>query len=1616
MKKLLFYPILILGLLLSSCYKDDIADLKHRLEAMEGTQIASVKEQVNSIKNSLPQLEKTDKDLGEYIKSLQGIAADLQKSIDSTDTKLVDELALINSTISRLRLTDDELDEKISILYLYVDRQVAGSKDWANATFATLEQYSSMSKEIATVKASIEALNNGIGSSDALKKEITAAYTAYVACSISDVENSMKLWVSDQLKGYYTIAETEGKLAALQSIITANDKVLHAEIDALIASLDAAKMETEEGYMKAIEDAIKENNGVVDSKIAIAIAEVNVRIENEIESINRNIDAIETRLDKVEDDIATIGEQIKNINNTIISLENANVELDGYIETLQNTAVNFENSIASINDKIAELEASLKEGSSGDNAEVLGQLEKLKSDMEDELSVINATVSALQLKDEELDGKIEDLKDFIESELSVSTDWANATFATLELFASLSEEVAAVKAHMNSISQNIAAFEERINGKIENDIAAAVYSAVAAAKDEITAAYTSAIQSSISSLESSMKSWVNSELQDYCTIYEVNGMLQALRNSITSGDDDLRDEIEALEQDVAASKQELMGVYSEVVKDAITENNGLIDQKIEDALAQAVSRIDGQMQGIIADITAIQSRLSKVEGDIADIKSQIANINSTILELQNAQDELDSYIGSLESAASGLEESLDAINDKIDGIESALQGEVSEVKAEISAQLLALKSDVEGELAQINETVSVLKSKDAELEDKIEYLQSFVESELDGNKSWANATFATLEQQSALANEVATVKAQIVAINQSVSDMEARINSKISKDITDAVAALDSSIQEKVSEVTSAYTSAISKAKDDITAAYTTEIQSAISSLETSLKSWISTQLAGYYTIAEVDAKLSAMTTEFNSLLASQKAYLEALISSGSDEDDNEEMYQEISTAISNNEKAIANNAADILELQQNLSGTKDEITEAYKSLISTSIVTLEGALTGEIALQVSTINTRINNEVASINSAIDALTARVTALENEVDEIQQQISDILAELANLKQNISNIFKHIQSVTYLIKYADGKAVIKDGAVELDFQISPKEVVKDIADNWQSVLSVKAIYTITRAVSFIDLPIISCEADLANGVITVTASSENLSEEIFAGIQNANLALYISDGNNSISSNYVPVTAYHPYNEIWYTSTNMQIVTPNATGVFGANIISNTIENGRGVIRFDGPVTSIGDNAFKNNTTLTSVIVPERVESIGAYAFCKCTSLTDINFPESVKMIGNQAFEGCIGLTEIDFGMGVETLGDKVFYNCTGLQKVIVNTGITAGSDCFYKCDKLTGIHTNNLSAYCRCSLKYKAETVYVNDVPLTEFVIPSDVTDILNSAFEDCKSITKVVVHKDVKTIGKSAFNGCSNMTELTICGPVAIDQYAFDDYLENVYITSLVPPSLYYYFGAYSDVAGGYYYYSIPINEGICFYVPSEAFNTYLSYTKTYNSQIVQDNWYGYRNYIVPYDFDTGTIVRLNNQIWYTSSDGKTVSPYSSSVFGSSLLANSYINGVGRITFKDDVNTIGEKAFYTRSKLTSVFLPETVTEIGKSAFQSCSNLLSVYCNPTTPPAIYYQSGSSTSSFPSNAGMKIYVPASAFDSYTQYSTSSYEDKVVSPLNWSQYQSYIQEIH
>ena len=215
-----------------------------------------------------------------------------------------------------------------------------------------------------------------------------------------------------------------------------------------------------------------------------------------------------------------------------------------------------------------------------------------------------------------------------------------------------------------------------------------------------------------------------------------------------------------------------------------------------------------------------------------------------------------------------------------------------------------------------------------------------------------------------------------------------------------------------------------------------------------------------------------------------------------------------------------------------------------------------------------------------------------------------------------------------------------------------------------------------------------------------------------------------------DENDENDENDVDI----PNNQIWYTSIDGEIVEPysgeyngyaDATTTFGVNIVSNTYVDGKGVIEFDGDVTTIGGFTFYYCDSLTSVTIPYSVTTIGYWAFYGCSILTSITIPDSVTTIGDGAFRYCISLTSITIPDSVTTIGDAAFEYC--------------GS--------------------------------------LTSVTIPDSVTEIGNYAFFGCSSLTSVTIPDSVTTIGYATFAYCENLNTVyckTINPPTIVDNNGY--------------------------------------------------------------------------------------------------------------------------------------------------------------------------------------------------------------------------------------------------
>jgi hypothetical protein len=231
-----------------------------------------------------------------------------------------------------------------------------------------------------------------------------------------------------------------------------------------------------------------------------------------------------------------------------------------------------------------------------------------------------------------------------------------------------------------------------------------------------------------------------------------------------------------------------------------------------------------------------------------------------------------------------------------------------------------------------------------------------------------------------------------------------------------------------------------------------------------------------------------------------------------------------------------------------------------------------------------------------------------------------------------------------------------------------------------------------------------------------------------------------------------------------------------------------NLASAIISNG---------VTRIGDNAFEGCYSLPKVTLPDSVTSIGNGAFYDCAGLVSLALPNSLTNLGNSAFGGCVGLVSITMGNRVTSIGGSAFAECARLTSVAIPQSVTAlGNTVFYGCIGLLAINVDARNAFYSSVggiLFNKDQTVLIQcpGGKSGSYAIPGSVTSIGESAFWNCSRLTDIQIPNSVTNIGIGAFWKCTGLSGITIpASVISLGNYAFYDCtgLKGVYFQGNAP------------------------------------------------------------------------------------------------------------------------------------------------------------------------------------------------------------------------------------
>ena len=381
-----------------------------------------------------------------------------------------------------------------------------------------------------------------------------------------------------------------------------------------------------------------------------------------------------------------------------------------------------------------------------------------------------------------------------------------------------------------------------------------------------------------------------------------------------------------------------------------------------------------------------------------------------------------------------------------------------------------------------------------------------------------------------------------------------------------------------------------------------------------------------------------------------------------------------------------------------------------------------------------------------------------------------------------------------------------------------------------------------------------------------------------------------------------------------------------------------------------VIIKDG-VTSIGSYAFESCQNVTYVEIPEGVDNIGQFAFNLCTSLTNIVLPNSLRYIDDQAFSYG-GLTTLWIPDGVYIIGHRAFAACYLSDVYIGNSVYEIGSEAFAECPNIyISIGSENTTydnrEWCNAIIETATNTL-IQGFNNT-FFIPSTITSIKDYAFWYCSSLTEITCQAvNPPTLGSYALS-----TSIPLYVPCASKE-------------------------AYRNAAGWSEFTDIRSIEEDCNETPdhcstaSGKFGDDMTWdlscegvlTISGNGEMpdwtseTEVPWYSYNESIVSAVIENG-VTHIGNYAFYKYNSLTTLTiPQSVTNYGGfSIWLCSHLEEINVHADNTKLSSVNGVLFnksqtglilYPTGKQGAYTIPNSVTKIGQNAFAYCSGLTSV--------------------------------------------------------------------
>ena len=695
------------------------------------------------------------------------------------------------------------------------------------------------------------------------------------------------------------------------------------------------------------------------------------------------------------------------------------------------------------------------------------------------------------------------------------------------------------------------------------------------------------------------------------------------------------------------------------------------------------------------DIDNIHKRLDAMEDNqIATIESQVVSVNSSISNFEKADADLKEMIANLQKAAGEFEKAISENGESISALKTGLEKAVEDLKnsdradkeyvldslGKAKAVLLALleseKTELNGKLTSINNTISYLQKKDAELEKKISDLRIYIDKELKETKDWANATFMTLDQYDAIVDQLGGIEGEIAGLKTSMTNLETRLTEKYSKDLKTAsdgvksrlgeeVDGLNDRIDKVVSDITKAYTDAIATFREEMEKWWNESLKKAIDDSEASMKSWVNRTLDGYWTIAQTKDSLKALNDDIENQLEAQKKLLNDLISENAGD----------ITALEDRLKKVNDDLKALADrfpvFTSDLNKAKEDLTTAYKKAIEDAITDFKGVFEATIK--------------ARVDAAYDSFTRAFSTKEAEMRRVMASISSDLASL-DFAGLISSFDSVMQSLAFVPTSDDGSVILSynveslEKTIDVSLEIRPERLLSSIG---AADVSAYALLTKTRASVGDEVALkVQRITKAKNGVLNVRVEPGVLLDDFIAGRVSAGFRVVVRD----VSTRFTPLKVAKirpPLIQYTTASGSMVDISSSLYAKDANNKTLNIVHTKYGEIGFDGDADKVNLNWYKSADLKTIKLLKKAKPDYEIY-FRDCNLLEEVDLELlDVSAVTNfqQSFYNCSKLTTKSLKISSwrpQNLDytNFTFYGCSGLTSLDLSK---------WKMDKVTSV-------------------------------------------------------------------------------------------------------------------------------------------------------------------------------------------------------------------------------------------------------------------------------------------------------------------------------------------